>query len=306
MFAFLVRRLLLTLPVVWIVVTLVFGLIHMVPGDPVAQMLGEGASVTEVERLRHELGLDRPIWEQYRTYMASILRGDLGNSFRNQEPVGRSIMTRYPATIELALAAAAVSILIAVPFGVIGAVRRGRLADRLVGFGSLLGVSLPNFALGPMLILLFSLMLGLLPVSGRDGFSHLILPALTLGAGLTATTTRMVRGSMLEEIRQDYVRTARAKGLNERVVLFRHALRNGLIPVITVLGLQAGVLLAGAIITETIFSWPGLGRLTVQAINARDYPLIQGCVLTIALSYILINLVTDVLYSVVDPRIRYD
>jgi peptide/nickel transport system permease protein len=238
--------------------------------------------------------------------MASILRGDLGNSFRNQEPVGRSIMTRYPATIELALAAAAVSILIAVPFGVIGAVRRGRLADRLVGFGSLLGVSLPNFALGPMLILLFSLMLGLLPVSGRDGFSHLILPALTLGAGLTATTTRMVRGSMLEEIRQDYVRTARAKGLNERVVLFRHALRNGLIPVITVLGQQAGVLLAGAIITETIFSWPGLGRLTVQAINARDYPLIQGCVLTIALSYILINLVTDVLYSVVDPRIRYD
>jgi peptide/nickel transport system permease protein len=198
------------------------------------------------------------------------------------------------------------SILIAVPFGVVGAVRRGRAADKVVSFASLLGVSLPNFALGPMLILLFSIGLGLLPVSGRDGFLNLILPALTLGSGLAATTTRMVRGSMLEEIRQDYVRTARAKGLGERAVLFRHALRNGLIPVITVLGLQAGVLLAGAIITETIFSWPGLGRLTIQAINARDYPLIQGCILTIAVSYILVNLATDVLYSVVDPRIRYD
>jgi peptide/nickel transport system permease protein len=306
MFAFIVRRLLLTLPVVWIVVTLVFALIHLVPGDPVAQMLGEGASVSEVERLRHELGLDRPILEQYRVYMAGVLRGDLGESFRNQEPVARSILTRYPATVELAAASAVFSILLAVPLGIVGAVRRGRSADRVVGFISLLGVSLPNFALGPLAILVFSIMLGLLPVSGRDGLSHLILPAITLGAGLAASTTRMVRGSMLEEIRQDYVRTARAKGLNERAVLFRHALRNGLIPVITVLGLQAGVLLAGAIITETIFSWPGLGRLTIQAINARDYPLVQGCILTIALSYILINLATDVLYSVVDPRIRYE
>jgi peptide/nickel transport system permease protein len=175
-----------------------------------------------------------------------------------------------------------------------------------VSLVSLFGVSLPNFALGPMLILLFSITLGLLPVSGRDGFLHLILPALTLGGGLAATTTRMVRGSMLEEIRQDYVRTARAKGLGERTVLFGHALRNGLIPVITVLGLQAGMLLAGAIVTEMIFSWPGLGRLTFQAISARDYPLVQGCILTIALTYIFINLVTDLLYSVVDPRIRYD
>ena len=306
MFAFITRRLLLTLPVIWIVVTLVFGLIHIVPGDPVAQMLGEGASVTEVERLRHELGLDRPILEQYRTYILGVLHGDLGNSFRNQEPVARSIIARYPATVELATAAAVLSILIAAPFGVIGAIRRGQRADRLVGFASLFGVSLPNFALGPMLILLFSIVLGLFPVSGRDGLSHLVLPALTLATGLMATTTRMVRGSMLEEIRQDYVRTARAKGLNEPTVLFRHALRNGLIPVITVFGLQAGMLLAGSMITETVFSWPGLGRLTIQAMNARDYPLLQGCVLTIALSYILINLVTDVLYSVVDPRIRYD
>ena len=306
MLAFLLRRLLLTLPVVWIVVTLVFGLIHVVPGDPVAQMLGEGASVTQVERLRHELGLDRPVFEQYRTYMTGLLHGDLGHSFRNQEAVATSILTRYPATIQLAVASLIFSIAISVPLGILGAVRRGHAVDSLIGFVSLLGISLPNFALGPMLILLFSIALGLLPVSGRGDFLHLILPALTLGGGLAATTTRMVRGSMLEEIRQDYVRTARAKGLNERAVLFRHALRNGLIPVITILGLQSGMLLAGAIITETIFSWPGLGRLTIQAINARDYPLVQGCFLVIALTYILINLATDVLYSVVDPRIRYD
>jgi ABC-type dipeptide/oligopeptide/nickel transport system permease component len=306
MFAFILRRLLLTLPVVWIVVTLVFGLIHMVPGDPIAQMLGEGASVTEVERMRHELGLDRPVMEQYRTYMIGVLHGDLGTSFRNQESVSRSVLSRYPATIELAIASTIFSLIFSIPLGVIGAIRRGRAEDRFISFATLLGVSLPNFALGPMLILLFSITLGLLPVSGRDGFSHLILPALTLGGGLAATTTRMVRGSMLEEIRQDYVRTARAKGLSERAVLFGHALRNGLIPVITVLGLQAGMLLAGAIITESIFSWPGLGRLTVQAINARDYPLVQGCILAIALTYIFINLATDLLYSVVDPRIRYD
>ena len=199
-----------------------------------------------------------------------------------------------------------VSLVLAIPAGVIAAVRRGTLIDRAIGVFSLLGVSLPNFALGPLLILLFSIVLGLLPVSGRGGISHLILPALTMGGALAAITTRMVRASMLEEIQQDYVRTARAKGLPERVVLFRHALRNGLLPVITILGLQTGALLAGAIITETIFAWPGLGRLTVQAINARDYPLLQGCILTISLSYILINLLTDAIYSVVDPRIRYE
>jgi peptide/nickel transport system permease protein len=281
-------------------------MIHMVPGDPVAQMLGEGASVTEVERLRHEFGLDRPILDQYGTYMTGLFRGDLGVSFRNQESVTSSILARYPATIELAVAATIFSVAMALPFGVLSAVRRGQIADRAVGFFSLLGVSLPNFALGPMLILLFSIFLGLLPVSGRAGFASLVLPAVTMGGALAAITTRMVRGSMLEEIRQDYVRTARAKGLSERVVLLNHALRNGLIPVLTVLGLQAGPLLAGAIVTETIFSWPGLGRLTFQAINARDYPLLQGCILAIALTYILINLITDVLYSVVDPRIRYD
>ena len=306
MAAFLLRRLVLTIPVVWIVVTLVFGLIHIVPGDPVAQMLGEGAPAPEIQRLRHDLGLDRPILEQYKTYVWGLLKGDLGVSFRNQQPVAQSIAQRYPATIELTFAAILVSLVLAVPAGVIGAVKRGKLADKAIGVFSLLGVSLPNFALGPLLILLFSIGLGLLPVSGRGGISHLILPALTMGGALAAITTRMVRASMLEEIQQDYVRTARAKGLPERVVLFRHALRNGLLPVITILGLQAGALLAGAIITETVFAWPGLGRLTVQAINARDYPLLQGCILTISLSYILINLLTDAVYSVVDPRIRYE
>jgi peptide/nickel transport system permease protein len=306
MLAFVVRRLLLTIPVVWIVVTLVFLLIHLVPGDPVAQMLGEGASTAQVERLRHELGLDQPILTQYRSYMVGVLHGDLGVSFRNQETVAQSILGRYPATIELGVASIIFAILTSVPLGVMAAIRRGRGIDHFVGFISLLGVSLPNFALGPMLILVFSIVLGLLPVSGRDGFWHLILPAVTLGGGAAASMTRMVRGSMLEEIRQDYVRTARAKGLGERAVLFGHAFRNGLIPVITLLGLQAGMLLAGTMITEIIFSWPGLGRLTYQAISARDYPLAQGCFLTIALTYIFVNLATDLLYSVVDPRIRYD
>src|SRR6476660_18450 len=304
--AFIIRRLAWTLPVIWIVVTLVFSLIHLVPGDPVAQMLGEGAAATQVEQMRHDLGLDRPFLEQYRTYMVDLLKGDLGKSFRFQKPVTTSIRDRYPATIQLAISATIFSILIAIPFGIISALRKGRAPDRVVSFVSLLGMSLPNFALGTMLILLFSIMLGLLPVSGRDGFSHLILPAVTLGGALAAITTRMVRGSMLEEIHQDYVRTARAKGVSEKTVVFKHAFRNGLIPVITILGLQMGALLAGAILPESIFSWPGLGSLTIQAIYARDYPLVQGCILTIAVSYILINLATDILYSLVDPRIRYE
>lgn len=304
--SFLFRRLLLTVPVVWIVVTLVFSLIHMVPGDPVAQMLGDGATVTEVERLRQDLGLDRPIFEQYLTYMSGLVRGDLGVSFRNQEPVATAIARRYPATIQLGIAAIIFSVLLALPLGVIAANRRGTVTDRSIGFFTLLGVSLPNFALGPILILFFSIELGWLPVSGRESLAHLILPAITLGGAMAAITTRMVRSSMLEEIHQDYVRTARAKGLNERAVMFRHALRNGLIPVLTVVGLQLGVLLTGTVITEMIFSWPGLGQLTIQAIRARDYSLVQGCILVIALTYIFVNLLTDAFYSVVDPRIRYD
>jgi ABC-type dipeptide/oligopeptide/nickel transport system permease component len=306
MAAFLVRRLLLTLPVAWIVMTLVFALIHLVPGDPVAQMLGEGAPAPEIQRMRHELGLDRTIVDQYKTYIVGLAKGDMGVSIRNQEPVATAIATRFPATLELTIAAIVVSLILAIPAGVISAVKRRHFTDKLIGAFSLFGVSLPNFALGPLLILLFSIVFGLLPVSGRGGISHLILPAATMGLGLASITTRMVRASMLDEIQQDYVRTARAKGLPERTILLRHALRNGLLPVVTILGLQAGALLAGAIITETIFAWPGLGRLTVQALNARDYPLLQGCILTISLSYILVNLLTDVAYSLVDPRIRYE
>lgn len=306
MAAFLVRRLLLTLPVVWIVVTLVFALIHLVPGDPVAQMLGEGAPLPEIQRMRHELGLDRPILDQYKTYIVGLVKGDMGVSFRNQQSVAKSIVARYPATLQLTVAAILVSLIVSIPLGVLGAVKRGRFTDKAIGVFTLFGISLPNFALGPLLILFFSIVLGLLPVSGRGSFAHLILPASTMGMALSAITTRMVRSSMLEEIQQDYVRTARAKGLAERTVLFRHALRNGLLPVVTILGLQAGALLAGAIITESIFAWPGLGRMTVQAINSRDYPLLQGCILTISLSYIVINLLTDVIYSVIDPRIRYE
>jgi len=304
--AFLLRRLLLTIPVVWVVVTLVFGFIHLVPGDPVAQMLGEGAAVTEVERLRSELGLDRPVWEQYLTYLGGLVRGDLGVSFRNQQTVRSAIAERYPATIQLAAAAIVFSLLLAVPLGVLAAVRRRTVADRTVGIFTLLGVSLPNFVLGPLLILFFSIQLGWLPVSGRGGVFHLILPAVTLGGAMAAIATRMVRSSMLEEIQQDYVRTARSKGLSRGRVLFRHALRNGMIPIMTIIGIQLGNLLAGAVVTETIFSWPGLGQLLIQAINARDYPLVQGCVLAIALTYIAVNFLTDVCYSIADPRVRYE
>jgi peptide/nickel transport system permease protein len=269
-------------------------------------MLGEGASVTEVERLRSELGLDRPVWEQYVVYLGGLVRGDLGFSFRNQQTVLSAIAERYPATIQLTLAAVAISLMIAVPGGVVSAVRRGSPTDQSIGMFTLVGVSVPNFVLGPLLILFFSIGLGWFPVSGRGSLLHLVLPAITLGGAMAAISTRMVRSSMLEEIRQDYVRTARAKGLSERRAMYGHALRNGLVPVVTVIGIHMGNLLAGAVVTETIFSWPGLGQLLIQSINARDYPLVQGAVLAIALSYILVNLTTDVVYSFIDPRIRYD
>jgi peptide/nickel transport system permease protein len=216
----------------------------------------------------------------------------------------RAVLERYPATLELALAGMLVCVAIGIPAGVLAAHRRGQVADRAVGFFTLLGLSVPNFALGPVLILLFSIQLGWLPVSGREGPASLLLPAVTLGAALAAILTRMVRSSMIEELSSDYVRTARAKGLPESAVLFRHAFRNALIPIVTILGLQFGTLLAGTIVTESIFSWPGIGRLAVQAIAARDYPLLQGCILVIAFSYVLVNLVTDFIYVLADPRVR--
>jgi ABC-type dipeptide/oligopeptide/nickel transport system permease component len=301
---YLLRRFALTLPAIWLVLTMVFFLIHIVPGDPVEQMLGEGAALGQAAQLRHSLGLDRPLYVQYGRYLADVVRGDLGQSFKFQAPVRNVIFERYPATLQLAFLALLVCAAIAIPAGVIAAHRRGSNEDRAIGVFTLLGLAVPNFALGPLLITLFSIKLGWLPVSGRGGALNYILPAATLGAALAAILTRMVRSSMLEELSSDYVRTARAKGLSTSAVLLRHALRNALIPIITILSLQFGTLLAGTIVTETIFSWPGIGRLTVMAISSRDYPLLQGCILVIALSYVLVNLLTDVFYAFIDPRVR--
>jgi ABC-type dipeptide/oligopeptide/nickel transport system permease component len=298
------QRLLYTLPALWLILTMVFLMIHIVPGDPVLQMLGQDARVEDLAQLRHSLGLDQPLGVQYVRYMEGLARGDWGQSMRYSAPVRPIVLQRFPATLELSLAALVVCLAIAIPAGVFSARRRGSGADRATSFFTLLGLSVPNFALGPILILLFSIEIGWLPVSGRGGISHLILPAATLGAALAAILTRMVRGSMIEELSSDYVRTARAKGITETQVLFRHAFPNALIPVITIVGLQFGSLLAGTIVTETIFSWPGIGRLAVQAISARDYPLLQGCILIIALSYVAVNLLTDLVYAMVDPRVR--
>jgi ABC-type dipeptide/oligopeptide/nickel transport system permease component len=298
------NRLLYTLPVLWLVVSVVFLLIHLVPGDPIQQMLGEGAAGADIAAARHAYGLDQPLPKQYLNYWKGVLHGDLGQSIRFNQSVGKIIAERYPFTIKLTLASLLIAIMVSIPAGVRSAKRRNRWDDRLLGFISLLGLSFPNFALGPVLILFFAIYLGWLPVSGSGTLAHLVLPAITMGGALAAILTRMVRTAMLEELGQDYVRTARAKGLPERTVVYKHALRNAMVPVLTVIGLQFGALLAGAIVTETIFSWPGIGRLTVQAISNRDYYLVQGCILAIGLTYIAVNLITDFLYSAANPRIR--
>jgi ABC-type dipeptide/oligopeptide/nickel transport system permease component len=304
MIRYLGLRFLLALPALWLILTMVFLLAHVVPGDPVQQMLGEGARAEDLQQLRHALALDLPLPVQYGRYLAGIAHGNLGESFRFQQPVARVVLSHYPATLELAIVALLVCAAIGIPAGMFAAQRRGRTADRAIGVLTLFGLSVPNFALGPVLILIFSVILGWLPVSGRGGPLHLILPAVTLGAALAAILARMVRTSVIEELSSDYVRTARAKGLAESAVLFRHAFRNALIPILTILGLQFGTLLAGTIVTESIFSWPGIGRLAVQAIGARDYPLLQGCILVIAVSYVFVNLLTDMVYALVDPRVR--
>ncbi|MFZ0634114.1 MAG: nickel ABC transporter permease [Candidatus Acidiferrales bacterium] len=299
-------RLLLTLPAIWLIVTMVFLLAHIVPGDPVQQMLGEGARAQDLNQLRHALGLDLPLPVQYSRYLEGVVQGNLGESFRYQRPVASVILEHYPATLELAFVALLVCAAIGISAGILAAHKRGEAADRAVSVFTLFGLSVPNFALGPVLILFFAVILGWLPVSGRGGLSHLILPAVTLGAALAAILTRVVRTAVIEELSSDYVRTARAKGLSESRVLFRHAFRNALIPILTILGLQFGTLLAGTIVTESIFSWPGIGRLAVTAIEARDYPLLQGCILLIAVSYVLVNLLTDFVYVLVDPRVRFE
>jgi peptide/nickel transport system permease protein len=303
-FRALLLRLAYTVPVVWLVVSLVFLLIHLVPGDPIAAMLGEGARPADVVALRHTYGLDQPLGVQYVHYWRGVLHGDLGHSLRLNDSVAHLVLVRYPYTVSLTVAALVLALLLAIPAGVAAALHRGRWQDHLLGGVSLLGLSFPVFALGPLLILLVSIRLGWLPVSGAGGPEYLVLPAVTMGSALAAILTRMVRTAMLEELGQDYIRTARAKGLPERTVVYRHALRNALIPIITLVGLQFGALLAGAIVTEKIFSWPGIGMLTVSAISNRDYALVQGCILAVGLTYVLVNLLTDVAYVLVNPRIR--
>jgi peptide/nickel transport system permease protein len=302
------RRVLLTLPVLWLVVSVVFFLIHLVPGDPVVMMLGDGATPADISALRHSYGFDAPLHTQYLHYWNGVVHADLGNSLRLNDSVLHLLLQRYPYTLALTLAALLIGIAMAVPAGVASALHRSKWQDKSLGVVSLIGLSFPNFALGPILILLFSIKLGWLPVSGAGTgwafFAHLVLPALTMGLGLAAILTRMVRTSMLEELEQEYIRTARAKGLSERRVVYRHALRNALIPVLTVIGLQFGSLLAGAIVTETIFSWPGIGRLTLSAISNRDYALVQGCILAVGLTYVGVNLLTDVAYTIANPRMR--
>jgi ABC-type dipeptide/oligopeptide/nickel transport system permease component len=300
----LLRRLAALLPVALGVATLTFALIHLVPGDPVSAMLGDYAAPADVAQMRHDLKLDLPLWKQYGDFLIGLAHGDLGQSISQREPVAQLIRQHYPATLELAAAGLAVAIIIAFPLGIIAGADAGGPGDLAAMGFAILGISVPHIYLGPLLMIIFSLDLGWLPLTGRGGFAHLVLPAVTMGTALAAILARMLRQGLMQEIGADYMRTARSKGLSESAALIRHGLRNALTPVITLIGLEAGALLTGSIVTEMIFSWPGLGRLLMTAINNRDYPLVEGCVLTFALSYVVVNLITDFFYTAVDPRIR--
>lgn len=288
----------------WIVGTLVFFLIHLVPGDPVAVMLGDWASPADETALREQLGLHLPIWTQYWQYLSGLMVFDLGQSLFFQQPVSDLIAERFPMTLQLAVMALLVAVLIAFPLGLWAALRSGKWPDHLSMTVSLIGVSIPNFWLGPMLILAFSLGLAWLPVSGAEQPFSWVLPSITLGTALAAILARMLRASLLEVMHEDYIRTARAKGLPNRLVYGKHALLNALLPVVTILGLQLGTLLGGAVITEVVFDWPGLGQLLVESIQRRDYPVVQGCILIISVAYITINGLTELVYAWLDPRIR--
>jgi peptide/nickel transport system permease protein len=306
MMKYLLSRILLFLPTFLGAATLIFFLIHLIPGDPVEVMLGETASPVDKKILRQELGLDQPLLSQYLRFLSGLATGDLGHSLSQQGRVMDLILKRLPATLELTLAAMVIALMIALPLGIIAAVKRRTWMDHTSLLFSLLGLSMPNFWLGPLLIIVFSIELGWFPVTGRGGLGHLVLPSITLGTAMAAVLTRITRSSLLEVVQEDYIKTARGKGLSEWSVWLKHALRNSLLSVITIVGLQFGSLLAGAIITETIFSWPGLGRLTIHAIQTRDYPLAQGCILLISASYLVVNLATDLLYKFADPRITYE
>jgi peptide/nickel transport system permease protein len=301
---FLLSRLLSAVVVVLGVACLVFLLIHVIPGDPVEVILGESARPADREALRQSLGLDRPLLMQLGQFLQGIAKFNLGTSLYSQRPVVELLGERLPATMELALASILVALIIAFPLGIVAAVRRGTVWDRLATTLALIGASVPNFWLGPLLILVFSIGLGWFPVSGRTGWDSVVLPALTLGGAMAAILSRMVRAALLEVLGEDYIRTAKAKGLSPRQVVWRHALRNALLPIITVLALQLGTLLGGAVITEVVFSWPGIGQLVVESIQRRDYPVVQGCVLLISLIYVAVNMVTDFIYGWADPRVR--
>jgi len=300
---FLVRRILLAIPLLLGVATLVFSLIHLIPGDPVQVMLGAGAGQADILDLRHRLGLDRPLLSQYADFMRGLVRGDLGLSLRYDDPVAVLLAERYPATLILAASSLLLALALALPAGVASALRPGGAADRVTAAAAALALSLPSFCLGPLLILLFAIRLDWLPVSGMDSPRSVVLPALTLAASLAALLARLLRASLLEELRALHVRAARSRGLSRLAATLRHALRLAVLPVLTVAGLQLGSLLTGAILTETIFAWPGLGRLLVQAIAHRDYPLVQGCVLLIAATYMAVNLATDLIGALLDPRV---
>lgn len=304
MFNYLLTRLLTAALVVVGVSSMVFLLIHLVPGDPVEVMLGESAQVADREALRHALGLDQPLLKQWLDFLLGLVHLDLGSSLHSKQAVADILFERVPATLALALAALAVALIIAFPLGVLAATRKNTAMDHSAMVVSMLGVSIPNFVMGPLLIIVFSVQLGWLPVSGRETPAALVLPALTLGTALAAVLSRMLRTSLLEVLDEDYIRTARAKGLTPVAVIWRHAFRNALLPVTTLLGLQLGALLAGAVITEVVFSWPGVGQLTVEAIQRRDYPLLQGCILLVSITYVLVNTATDIVYALIDPRIK--
>jgi peptide/nickel transport system permease protein len=310
MLVYILRRIVLMVFILLGVSVITFSMMHLVPGDP-AEMIalaryGELVTPETIELVRVELGLDQSVFVQYFHWLADALQGNLGYSFRTDRPVLDEILTRLPATIQLAIAGMLVALVIAIPVGVISATRQYSAVDSISMLGALLGVSMPNFWLGLLLIMFFSVHLGWLPVFGRGGIEHLILPAITLGTGMAAITTRLVRSSMLEVLNQDYIRTARAKGLKEKVVIYKHALKNALIPVVTIVGLQFAFLLEGAVVVEVIFAWPGIGRLLVDSIFARDFTLIQGCVLYIAALFVVVNLLVDISYAYLDPKIRYE
>lgn len=303
---YLIKRLLSAVFVLLGITTLVFLLIHLVPGDPVEVMLGESARPADREALRQALGLDLPVLHQWWQYLQGIAQFDLGQSLHSKQAVAELLLERIPTTAILGLASLLIAIVMALPLGILAAVYKDSIWDRLAMVTAMLGVSIPNFVMGPVLILIFALWLGWFPVSGKEGFVSLILPAFTLGTALAAILSRMVRASMLEVLQEDYIRAARARGINEFRVLTLHALRNAALPVITILGMQLGALLAGAVITETIFSWPGIGQLMIESIQKRDYPVVQACVLLISFTYVLVNLLTDLTYTALDPRVKLD